>query len=504
MNPFLAFMIRHRLVNPRVVMTQTGLLLGTYLVVLGIPFVVGWWGGAWLERIIGREWWLVPLGLCTVLAAAGPFAYASLKRKAEARLLSDQRRYQRTLQLAARGMTQVRNLTVLSNLITRLVSRTVLVTHASLFLWDETRQRYVLRASHGPKRLSLHSRYELEASYPLILELQAHGRIIVGYGSAGAIDPLIIQEMESIGAAVVIPGLIEHHLIGFLALGPKRSGAWYTTDDIQAFSTLAHEAAMAIENAISYEELLKVNEQLKAASERLLIQERMVAAGQFATGMAHEIKNPLSAIKTFAQYLPEKYMDKDFREKFFRIVQDEIDRINTIVQELSDFAKPAPLELQIVHLSELVKDTLSLLSNHCLKQGVEVHTSFQENGFPIHADPQQLKQVLLNLLLNSLEAMEKGGRLTVATTSSQDRVKLTITDTGAGIEPADQRYIWDPFFTTKERGTGLGLPIVKGVVERHGGHVNLSSMPGRGTTVDLFLPIHSPILSQPSSAPRTS
>ena len=138
-----------------------------------------------------------------------------------------------------------------------------------------------------------------------------------------------------------------------------------------------------------------------------------------------------------------------------------------------------------------MEDTLSLLSNHCLKQGVEVQRSFQENGFPVQADPQQLKQVLLNLLLNSLEAMEKGGTLTVATTSSTDRVKLTITDTGAGIAPADQRYIWDPFFTTKERGMGLGLAIVKGVVDRHGGSINVSSMPGKGTTIELFLPIQS-------------
>jgi signal transduction histidine kinase len=282
---------------------------------------------------------------------------------------------------------------------------------------------------------------------------------------------------------------MEDHLVGFLALGPKLSGAGYLPDDLHAFTTLAHEAALAIDNALSYEELLRVNEQLKVAAERLLTQERLAAAGQFATGMAHEIKNPLSAIKTFAQYLPEKYDDPAFRKKFFRIVQAEIDRINEIVRELSDFAKPAPLQLQPVKVAQLVEDTLSLLSNQCLEHGVEIEKHFLENGVKIQADPQQLKQVLLNLLLNSLEAMPQGGKIEVTTATGQEGLSLRITDTGTGISPDQQKHVWDPFFTTKERGMGLGLAIVKGVVERHGGQIALSSRPGQGTTVEVNLPI---------------
>ncbi len=198
--------------------------------------------------------------------------------------------------------------------------------------------------------------------------------------------------------------------------------------------------------------------------------------------------HPLSAIKTFAQYLPEKYADPAFRQKFFRIVQAEIDRINTLVGELSDFAKPAPLQLQPVHLAEVVEDTLLLLSNQCLQQGVDVHKSFGENGFAVQADVQQLKQVILNLLLNSLEAMPQGGKLEVATEVHQQHLMLRVADTGSGIDPTHLREVWDPFFTTKERGMGLGLAIVKGVVERHGGQITISSTPGQGTTVELSLP----------------
>ena len=480
--------LKHQLMDIKVAVTRTSVLLATYLIVLGVPFIVGWWGRPWLEAWAGRHWWLVPLGLCTALATAGPFAYAYLRRQAEERLLRHQRRYQRTLERAARGMTRVRDATTLAYLITRFVSRAVGVTHASLFLCDEANQHYALRASHGPKRLSLQSRYRLAATHPFIAWLRDRRCVLTKDDVVDESASAVGRELSSLGAELVIPGLIEKRLIGFLALGQKRSGEGYSLDDLHAFTTLANEAAVAIENALSYEELLKVNAQLKAASERLLIQERLAAAGQFATGMAHEIKNPLSAIKTFAQYLPEKHGDPDFRQKFFRIVQDELDRINTIVKELSDFAKPAPLQLQPIHLSSLVQDTLTLLSDQCLKQAVEVRTAFNENGQLIQADPNQLKQVLLNLLLNSLEAMEQGGRLEVAAQPQHGRVVLTITDTGCGIPPQHEKDIWDPFFTTKERGMGLGLAIVRGVIERHGGEIRLESHPGQGTRVILSLP----------------
>ena len=480
--------IRYHFMDLRVVVTLTSLLLTVYLIVLGLPFLVGWWGRGWLESRLGPEWWLVPLGLCTALATVGPFAYAYLRRQAEERLLSEQRRYRRTLQLAARGMTQVRDAGRLANLVSRLVSRTVRVTHASLFLWDESAMRYTLRASHGPDQLSTQSRYGLDVSHPLIQWWQQHRRLVT---NEDALPAPVVQELTKLEAALLVPGFIKDRLLGFLALGPKRSGAGYAEEDVHAFATLANEAAIAIENALSYEELVKANEQLKAAYDRLVRQERLVLAGQFAAGMAHEIKNPMSAIKTFAQYLPERYQDPAFREKFFRIVQGEIERINILVKDLSDFAKPAPLRLQPTHLATLARDTLALLSDHCLRKGVEVQTAFEENGLTIQADAQQLKQVLLNLCLNSLEAMAQGGRLEVATRLRGGTVTLRVSDTGCGISPEHLQTIWDPFFTTKERGMGLGLAIVKGIVERHGGRISLSSSQRKGTTVDLSLPLSS-------------
>lgn len=483
--------IRYQFMDIKVAITRTGVLLGTYLVVLGAPFAVGWWGKGWLTQRFGEGWWLIPLGLCTVLATIGPFAYAYLRRKAERALLKEQRRYQRALIQAARGMTRVRDLAKLTRLIVRGVVRIVNVQHASLFLWDKDTQRYRLVASDGPKRFSLDSRYVLEAGHPLVQWLKNTRRILNREEPPGILDTMVKQKLMGSLAAIVIPGFVEDELIGFLALGDKLSGAGYLADDLNAFSTLAHEAAIAIENAHSYEELLKVNEHLRLANDRLVRQERLAAAGQFATGMAHEIKNPLSAIKTFAEYLPEKYQDPAFRDKFFKIVQSEIDRINTIVKELLEFAKPAPLQLQPVHLSQLLDETLTLLSNKLLKQGIELHKRFHENGLMIQVDPKQLKQVILNLFLNSLEAMEGGGRIEVETLVRDDYLVLKVTDSGCGIADEHQHKLFDPFFTTKERGMGLGLAVVKGIIDRHGGSIYIRSRSGQGTTVEISLPSHS-------------
>ncbi len=480
--------VKYRFLNIRVIITRAGLLLAVYLMVLGLPFMVGSWGRSWLEVRFGEQWWLGPLGLCTVLATVGPFVYAYLRNQAEERLLKDQRRYQRLLQRAARGMTRVRSLRKLTRLIVRVVSRSVGVTHASLFLWQKDTPRYVLVASHGPKRLAIQSQYALETDDRLIQWMQAKRRVLSLDEMGPETDAAMTQALASLNASLIVPGFIEDELIGFLVMGEKCSGAGYSLDDLHAFSTLAHEAAIALENAKSYEELLKTNQQLRIAYDRLIDQERLAAAGQFAAGMAHEIKNPLTAIKTFAEFLPEKYDDPDFRQKFFRIVTAEIHRINDLVMELSDFAKPADPQLEQVPLADLLEDTVSLLSNQLLKQGIALQKAYPINGLAIRADPKQLKQLLLNILLNSLEAMPEGGRLEVATELRERWVTIRVTDTGCGIQPDQLAKVFDPFFTTKERGMGLGMAIVKGIVDRHAGRIAIRSHPGQGTTIEVELP----------------
>jgi len=374
------------------------------------------------------------------------------------------------------------------------LAETVKLENCGLLLLNKDRRTYDLVAAQGTNGQAV----KLEEGEPFITFLRRTHEPIGTEGQPGKVTfpEEVTNRLKQLNARLVLPLSLHDELIGVLSLGKKKSDEKFTKDDLDILLPLARTLAIAISNAQLFEELRQANAHLKVAYERLVEQERLAAAGQFATGMAHEIKNPLTAIKTFTEYLPEKYHDPAFREKFFRIVRAEVERINTLVQDLMHFAKPAPLQLELVSVKRLLEDVLTLLSSQCLKQGVQVATVFQDDGRLIHADPAQLKQVFLNLLLNSLEAMPSGGQLEVRTEEQGSRLIIRVRDTGCGIPEECQPKLFDPFFTTKERGMGLGLAIVKGVVERHGGQITVTSQPGQGTTVEVSLPTSSAAMSE--------
>ncbi len=231
--------------------------------------------------------------------------------------------------------------------------------------------------------------------------------------------------------------------------------------------------------------------------EQLLVQvgkgEQMKAVATLAAGLAHEIKNPLASIKTFTQYLDTNYTDPEFRAKFKRIVGGEIERINLIVQQLLEFAKPQPPKLTPVSVTQLLDETLEFMNNDFMRQQVNVRRSYAGQG-QILGDPQRLKQVFLNLLLNSLQAMNGHGELDVSTTVHGAELRVEIQDNGVGMSPESLARMFEPFFTTKPTGTGLGLCVVQGIIRDHGGRISCDSRPGFGTTMSLVLPLATPSL----------
>jgi len=226
--------------------------------------------------------------------------------------------------------------------------------------------------------------------------------------------------------------------------------------------------------------------------EEMRKQDRMKGVATLAAGMAHEIKNPLTSIKTFASYLPQKYDDPEFRLKFQEIIGDEVDRINNIVQQLLEFSKPRPLTLQKGSIHRIIDSTLDLLTNNLFKSSVVVKKRYEASG-DLRMDPQQIRQVFLNLFLNSIQAMPEGGMLTIHTknqTTDDGRQILVVAveDTGIGIPQEHIGRVFDPFYTTNnESGTGLGLAIVYGILQEHGGEISVKSAPG-ATTFTLHLP----------------
>jgi len=237
----------------------------------------------------------------------------------------------------------------------------------------------------------------------------------------------------------------------------------------------------------SQEMLAEQNERLRS---ELIQAERTKAVAALAAGLAHEIKNPLTAIKTFTEYLPSRHQDRDFVVKFERIVSQELQKIHTIVANLLTFAKPQPIRQEEVRLAELVEETAELLGWDCVKRHVTLTTDV-DPAIWVTGDRTQLKQALLNLCLNSLDAMADGGRLQIAAAKNCRNASLWIQDSGCGIPRERLEKVFEPFFTTKSTGTGLGLSVVRGIIKQHYGLVHITSQPAQGTRVEIQLPITS-------------
>jgi nitrogen-specific signal transduction histidine kinase len=234
--------------------------------------------------------------------------------------------------------------------------------------------------------------------------------------------------------------------------------------------------------------------------------DRLASLGTLSAGMAHEIKNPLVSIKTFAQLLPERYNDPDFRETFSNLIGHEIDRIDSLVNQLLRFARPAKPHLQPSHVHAILEKSLLLVGHRLYQKDIKLTRSWEANVDTIRADADQLEQVFLNFFINAMDAMKNGGELNVSTEVLTDEewlshlagghngdthevLRVTIKDNGEGIRSEDLAHVFDPFFTTKDYGTGLGLSVVHGIVQEHGGQIEVESELSKGTAFHILLPL---------------
>jgi len=240
---------------------------------------------------------------------------------------------------------------------------------------------------------------------------------------------------------------------------------------------------MILNDASAMEELRK----------RVRDQERLAWLGTLAAVVAHELKNPLVSIRTLAQLLPEKFDDAEFRNEFSTLALSEVDRINSMVERLLDFARPSQPSVEIVDINRLIEDTLALLKPQIAENNVKVEALYSATDATLLGDATQLKQVFLNLALNSIQAVRDHGMLTVRTSNPVDSSELLvqIIDDGVGIPEDKIDKVFDPFFSTKQRGTGLGLTISQMVVLQHNGTVEVSSEEGEGTSFSVRLPLTS-------------
>ncbi len=228
--------------------------------------------------------------------------------------------------------------------------------------------------------------------------------------------------------------------------------------------------------------------QVKSLEEELRRSERMAALGKMAAGVAHELRNPLSSIKGLAILLKSRFQEKSQDQKTADILVQEVERLNRSIGELLDYARPQKLVKEQVRPEELVQKAVSLIRMDAESVGVRVETLADTKMPLVLADQDKLNQVFLNLFLNSIQAMEGGGRLTIRIATHGRSVLFTVTDTGCGVKKDDLPRVFDPYFTTKPEGTGLGLALSLKIIEEHGGTMSFASEPDAGTTVIVSLP----------------
>jgi len=268
-----------------------------------------------------------------------------------------------------------------------------------------------------------------------------------------------------------------------------RRGSEEISEVTKAFNQMAVDLKQARDQIIQETEAKLELEKSLRHSEKLTI------IGKLASELAHEIRTPLTSINIFIQSLEKEIDIDEDREQDFRIIKKEIDRINENISRLLNFARPEEPQFQQINAHELLKDTLGLLMPKIKKNNIQLDLSLTDPLPPMEGDSKQLGQVLLNLLLNAIEAMPQGGTLKIQSnieTNPDNKDKffqIVIQDTGQGIPESDIPHLFEPFFTTKKEGTGLGLSIVNSLVQKHHGRIEVESELGRGSSFILTLPM---------------
>lgn len=412
----------------------------------------------------------------------------------ERALFKKRQNYRETLLRSSRDMVSIVDLQTITNNTVQTVGEALGIEKASLFLSDEIKGSFGLKASIGLD-LDQFEEFVLLRDDPLVSKLMENPEALVREkiemdqnGQQGKVE--LTQRMGELEAEVTLPLISKEKLVGMLNLGHKEKKRMYSREDLEVLSMLANQAAIAIENARLYENLKQSQSIIQRA-------DRLSSLGQLTAGLAHEIRNPLVAIRTFTQLLPERYNDKEFREGFQATALKEVDRICGLVNNLLSFARPSTPKISKEDVNQIVEGISRILETEAKEKEVQTFRRLTPDLPEVFIDNEQIKQVSMNIILNAIQAIESSGVIEVSTrlisnNESEQFVQIAIRDSGPGIPEDDLENIFNPFFTTKKEGNGLGLSISNQIVKEHNGHILVKSKVGFGTTFFINLPVEQP------------
>jgi len=312
-------------------------------------------------------------------------------------------------------------------------------------------------------------------------------------------DPSYLGEsrgiMQTLGVTrfATVPLIAKDRVIGVLYVDNAYNHIPITDKDMNLLQMFADQAALAIENTNLYAHLEARNKQLKEVQDQLVQSEKLAALGEMAAAMAHEIRNPLVTLGGFARRLAKDADLKEQGRKYVEIIVKEVSRLEKILEDILTFSRKSELRFQESDVNTILRETLEVLSEEIAEKEIEVNKILLTGLHKVKVDTQQIKQVFINIIQNSIEAMPERGRLNIVTYNNrlgdQDGVTIEFSDTGGGIPPEILDNIFNPFFTTKDSGTGLGLAIAHRIIENHHGIISVKNRPGKGVTFVINLPV---------------
>lgn len=416
------------------------------------------------------------------------------------------------LEEASQSMTSLLDLDAIVHRMLDTIEQTMRVTSGALMLVADDGSVYMPYGTLGDAVYA-----SLGRDSPVVRELAETLAILTRVQLPVRKSHRVSGNLEALTAELVVPLHIRTQLRGLLILGPKRSDLPFTDQDLRLLVTLAHQSAIALENARAYRRIeafsaeleSKVRErtaelkaaygELEAAQAKLLHSEKMAAMGRLIAGIAHEINNPLTLISGGVGVLrrrlaPLAEPSDDSGNAALEVptvldaLQEGVLRVKGIVQHLREASRLDEFELEEVDLLGCLESTLSLIRPGT-PEGIVIETRFSVVP-PIRGSENHLKQVLTNVMLNACQALDGEGRVVVELGAERDELVVAIRDNGPGMAAEVRHRIFEPFFTTKPpgAGTGLGLAICHAIVERHGGRIEVESAPGEGTTFRLAFP----------------
>lgn len=507
--------MKYRLLDISVVITRTTIFIIVYSFILGVPFAFAYGLRDISVILLGRNWWMVPLIVSTILATVGPFIYLFIQKRAEDQLFQEQRRYQATLRQASTGMGKIKDLKRLVTLIVHIMTRTVRVDFSMVFLNDVHSKVFRLGAYRSRQgRVKFRSDIDhktaivqtlIETQNPIVYdEIKQRSQ---DYGDLKLAR--LEAELKAMDAALVVPSFIDEKLVAILIMGNKVSGKTYSTDDLAVFSILANQSALAIENAQFYEEM-------KSTHAQLLKAEKMATIGTLADGLSHQINNRLHAMGFIAgdaldtlklghnlpMSLEVKEMVLDLEHALNRI-ESNVQQGGEIVQGLLKYTRKNDEGIQDLELAKLIEAALEMTQFKIKPGEMAINHEYPSNLPKIRGNFTQLQEVFFNLIDNAYDAMmqrkaelkETGYAPLIkikAAGSDNGHLDVHVEDNGIGIQEQDKEKIFTPFFTTKlssKKGTGLGLYVIQRLIEEnHKGKVVYESKYKQGTVVHLTLP----------------